>query len=342
MTQAPTPLVHGPPDPVSDDQSSPPVFIVGCPRSGTTLLRMMLDSHPDLAIPPESHFIPRVWAVRRRYEQDGAVKVNRMAADIMRTNRFREWGLREEEVWDRLRSITKPRIADVIEAFFIAYADREGKRRWGDKTPGYSLDMLDIGKLFPTARFVHLIRDGRDVATSIRDNFEDVGNVDAALVWAMRVRKGHAQGRVLGSARYLEVRYEDLVKDPRGALTQICDFVALDYRPEMLEYSRRVHEAVPESEQGRIHTRLLKSPTKGLRDWRREMSSSELALFEALAGRELEQFGYHRAMPDLSASVRVRAVAAFVANGSRRLRWKVRTTALATFKRDGLPPARRW
>jgi hypothetical protein len=320
----------------------PPVFIVGCPRSGTTLLRMMLDSHPDLAIPPESHFIPKVWALRRRYEQDGAAKVERLVSDIMRTNRFKEWGLPDEEVWVRLRSLTKPRIADVIGAFFVAYAEREGKRRWGDKTPGYSIEMVAIANLFPTARFVHLIRDGRDVATSIRQNFQNVGDIDAALVWAMRVRKGRAQGRTLGSDRYLEVRYEDLVKDPQDVLTSICDFVALEYCPEMLDYSRRVREAVPEGEQERIHTRLLKPPTKGLRDWRHEMSSAELALFEALAGRELQQFGYERALPDLALAVRGKAVAALAANGVRRMAWKARTTAIATLKHDGLPPSRRW
>jgi hypothetical protein len=302
----------------------------------------MLDSHPELAIPPESHFIPKVWALRRRYERDGTANVQRVASDIMRTYRFREWALPEEDVWVRLRSLTNPGIAEVIDAFFVAYAERDGKRRWGDKTPGYSIEMVGIAELFPTARFVHLIRDGRDVATSIRANFQEVGDVDATIVWATRVRKGRAQGRSLGSDRYLEVSYEDLVKDPQDVLTSICDFVDLEYRSEMLDYSRRVREAVPEGEQERIHTRLLKPPTRGLRDWRQEMSSQQLALFEALAGRELEEFGYERAVPDLPLAIRGKAAAALAANGVRRMAWKARTTAIATFKHDGLPPSRRW
>ena len=341
MMQAPAPVAAKSSDPSRRDLW-PPVFIVGCPRSGTTLLRMMLDSHPDLAIPPESHFIPKVWALRRRYERDGAAKVERVASDIMRTHRFKEWGLPDEDVWLRLRSLTKPGIAEVIDAFFVAYAERDGKPRWGDKTPGYSIEMVGIAELFPTARFVHLIRDGRDVAMSIRANFQEVGDIDAALVWATRVRKGRAQGRSLGSDRYLEVRYEDLVKDPQNVLTLICDFVDLEYRAEMLDYSRRVRVAVPEGEQERIHTRLLKPPTKGLRNWRKEMSAEDLALFEALAGRELEEFGYERAVPDLSLVVRGKAAVALAANGVRRMTWKARTTAIAAFKHDGLPPSRRW
>jgi hypothetical protein len=340
--QASVPLAAKSPGVPGRDESQPPVFIVGCPRSGTTLLRMMLDSHPEMAIPPESHFIPKVWTVRRRYEQNGAVKVQRIASDIMRNERFRHWNLPEEEVWDRLRSLPNPRIADVIEAFFVVYAEREGKPRWGDKTPGYSLEMVRITKLFPNARFVHLIRDGRDVATSIRENIEDISATDAALLWATRVRKGRAQGRAVGPDRYLEVRYEDLVQDPGSVLTSICEFVDLAYLPEMLEYSRRVHDSVPKQEQKRIHARLLKPPTKGLRDWRREMSSGDLALFEALAGRELERFGYGRALPDLGPAVRGKAFAALAANGVQRMVWKARTTAIAALKNDGLPPSRRW
>ncbi len=326
----------------SETPSSPPVFIVGCPRSGTTLLRMMLDSHPQLAIPPESHFIPKVWAVRRRYERNGSLLVDRVAADIMHTDRYREWNLPEQYVWRRLHALTSPGIADIIETFFLAYMERESKQRWGDKTPGYSLDIPLIARLFPTARFIHLIRDGRDVATSLRDHFKDLRPSDAALAWATRVRKGRAQGGVLGADRYLEVHYEDLVADPAEELSSICEFIGLDYRSDMLEYSRRVPEAVPESEHLRIHSHLDKPPTSGLRNWRAQMTPSDLALFEALAGRELEQFGYRRAVPVLSSSARKHAAVALAAHGVRRAAWKTRARAIAALKQDELPPSRRW
>jgi len=319
----------------------PPVFIVGCPRSGTTLLRMMLDSHPELAIPPESHFIPKVWAVRRRYQQNGSVRVDRIASDIIGTDRFREWSLPEKAVWRRLHDLSNPGIADVIEAFFVAYAEREGKSRWGDKTPGNSLDMPVIARLFPTARFVHLIRDGRDVAMSLREHL-GLGHTDAALVWATRVRKARKHARGLGSERYLEVRYEELVEDPRRELVSICNFVDLPYRPEMLEYAHRLQRAVPEHEQHRIHSNLGKPPTKGLRDWRHQMTPSDIALFEALAGRELEAFGYRRATSRIPPGVHRQAWAALTANGMSRLAWRARSKAVAALKRDQLPPATRW
>jgi hypothetical protein len=340
--RAPTPRAENSRQMRFGTESFPPVFIVGCPRSGTTLLRLMLGSHPDLSIPPESHFIPKVWSVRRRYQGNGSVKVERLAADIMRNDRFREWHLPDDEVMVRLRSLRDPRIADVIEALFVAYAEREGKRRWGDKTPGYALEMVRITKMFPTARFIHLIRDGRDVATSFRDNFDEIRWTDAAIAWATRVRKGRAQGRAVGSDKYLEVRYEDLVSDPPSVLTSICDFIDLPYVPEMLEYSDQVSEAVPEREQQQIHKGLLRPPTKGMRDWRRETSPAELALFEALAGRELKRFGYERAVPAISAAVRGKAIAAATGNAFRRGTWRARTTAIATMKKDGLPPSRRW
>jgi hypothetical protein len=316
-----------------------PVFVVGCARSGTTMLRAMLDAHPELAIPPESHFITAMWQVRRRYGYPGPVNAERMAADVVRTYRFGEWGIPAAAVTDRVRSLVRPGFADVVEAVFLAYAAEHGKLRWGDKTPNYSLDVALLAELFPAARFVHLVRDGRNVALSLLQvPWWPNTLIEAAQVWSRWTGEARAAGRKLGPERYLEIRYEQLVDESAQELSKICGFLDLSYRDEMLSYPKRASENGTPA----YHRNAQRAPVNGLRDWSRDMPKQDLALFEAIAGTQIRAMGYDPAFERLPAAVRLRAGAARVANSiSRDLREARVRTALAV-RRDVLPPPRRW
>ena len=286
----------------------PPFFVVGAARSGTTLLRVMLERHPAVAIPPESHFIPRLWEQRRRYGDDGRLERPReFLRDLASDGRFRSWDLPSQAVRDELEPLERPTLADGIAAAFRAYAGSRGKPSWGDKTPKYVDSIPLIASLFPEARFVHVVRDGRDVALSVLDMERlHAHAATPARVWARQVRDGRAAGRALGEARYLELRYEDLLEDQPGELRRVCGFLGVPYRAAMLEHERDALESIPARQRG-MHTRLALPPTKGLRDWRSQMSSRELAEFEAVAGEQLEAFGYTRAAAPPGVATRVRA-----------------------------------
>jgi hypothetical protein len=322
---------------------APPIFVVGCPRSGTTMLRLMLDAHPSLAIPPESHFIPLVARVRSRYEQPSGFDAEHMAADVMRGLRFQDWGLPEEDVRRAIRERRPATLAAAIECFFVAYADAHGKPRWGDKTPGYSIELPLISELFPEAVFVHLIRDGRNVALSLMEVPRPPRSfAEAAQVWRYRVSKGRADGAALGERRYLELRYEALVDDPESALKQICALASLDYTPSMLDYHREDPAAsVPERNWGH-HRNLASPPTPGLRDWRDRMSDADQQLFEAVAGDELSALGYERRFPRVGAGVRARAAAILAFDGARHAVRAARVRVAMARHPDALPPPRRW
>ncbi len=135
-----------------------------------------------------------------------------------------------------------------MRAFFDAYAERQGKPRWGDKTPAYMLSVTRIGRALPEARFVHLIRDGRDVALSqtARAINEQPPPAEQAAKWVKRIGKSREQAAKLGGERYIEARYEDLVRDPEPTLRRICDFVALDFDPAMLTYYERAADRLAE------------------------------------------------------------------------------------------------
>ena len=285
------------------------MFVVGCGRSGTTLLRLMLDAHPDLAIPPESHFLSRFGHAIDRYRaDDGGVDPERLAGDILRTKNFAAWGVPHAAVLERVRSVAAPAsFAEIVDAVYRAYAEPRGASRWGDKTPRYVLDIPLFDRLFPGSRFVHIVRDGRDVAMSLRSvRFGPNDPMGAAAFWSRRVRAGRRDGGRLGPGRYAEVRYEGLIADPERELRAICGMIDLPWDPAMLEYHRRVEEALPEDRRSQ-HRHEDRPPTAGLRDWRAQMPDAEVAAFEAVAGDLLDELGYDRGAPPPRPGLRARA-----------------------------------
>lgn len=276
-----------------------PLFVVGSHRSGTTMLRLMLNSHPQLTMPPESHFIP--WAYsrfRERMETDSFLRF------LQSQERFRDWDLSPTLVRSRLAPDMS--VATALAVVFETYAAREGKSRWGDKTPDYVLCLPLLLKLFPDAQVVHLIRDGRDVAASFLARSESRSIWSASYHWTSRVIVGRRDGKQLPASQYLEIRYEDLVESPERWLREICAFADLPFSEEMLKYSGRVEGAVPERFQNRWE-RLKQPPTPGARNWRTELSPHEIAVFEATGGELLTELGYERGVSRIPIHLKVRA-----------------------------------
>jgi hypothetical protein len=286
----------------------------------------MLDAHPDLAIPPESHFLSRFGRAIDRYAAPGGgVDAERLAGDVLQTKTFAAWDVSGDDVLARVHALAAPAsFADVIEAVYTCYAEPRGARRWGDKTPRYVLDIPLFDGLFPGARFVHIVRDGRDVAMSLRSvRFGPNDPMGAAGFWARRVRAGRRDGGRLGAERYAEVRYEALIADPEHELRAICEVLDLRWDPAMLEYHRGVDEALPDDRRSQ-HRHEDRPPTAGLRDWRTEMSADDVAAFEAVAGDLLDELGYGRGAPAPGPVLRARAAWHQTSGRVRRRMWSVR------------------
>jgi hypothetical protein len=294
--------------------SEPPLFVLGCGRSGTTMLRLMLDAHPDLAVPWESHFIVSVWKDRRRYRTPSGYDAAHMVKDIAGSPMFGQWKVPDEILWRRINALERPSFADVMDAVFMSYADSKGKRRWGDKTPIYVRSIPMLAEQFPTARFVHVIRDGRDVALSYLSVPWGPSDIWlAARRWKQDVSAGRRHGASLPASRYLEVRYEDLIRDPRAELERICALADLPFVEEMLEYHRDGSERLASPEAHRAyHASASKPPTAGLRDWRTQMSPRDVEAFESVAGGLLGELGYERARPRLPVARRAEAAARMI------------------------------
>jgi hypothetical protein len=305
--------------------TGPPLIVLGVRRSGTTLLRVMLDRHSELAVPDESYFVPQL-ADRHR----GRVDVGGFLDDLRRLPTLLEWDVPLDDVAKRLRPGMQS--GEAIAAVYEAYAERRGKGRWGDKTPLYMqhLDLLE--RLFPTALFVHLIRDGRDAALSFLAVPEGImtrtwahprSAADFACQWRSEIGAARRLGGRVGSGRYLEVRYEELVAGPSAALEEICSFAGLAFEAEMLDYAGEVDVSTKPHQQS-----LARPPTPGLRHWRGEMAASDIAAFEAVAGDLLQELGYEVVSGRLSAKARLSALLRWTSYRARARAWRWASYAL--------------
>jgi len=264
---------------------APPFFIVGNDRSGTTMLRMILDRGPDAAIPPESMFLTDV-----ALPQDGAWQP--LMDAVWRHPKVRLWRLPgpPPRVPPELDAAEAARF--VLAAPFETYARMHGKPRWGDKTPHYVHHVEELLALWPDARVVVLVRDGRDVALSLRRMPFGPNNAWAAAQWWARgIRAGRA-----AEARHPEqvrtFRYEDLATDPARHVPEVCAFLALRYRPDMLALEQADRSRIVPDQASWFPTLFEGINTLAVGRWRREMPARDQAVFAALAGGELRALGY--------------------------------------------------
>jgi hypothetical protein len=281
----------------------PAPFIVGVGRSGTTLLRMLLDAHPALAVPPETWF---GWKARQ-LETEGAGPADFQQA-LTSLATWPDLGISHAELGEIVSEVRPWSLGGGLRAIFRAYARRHGKPRWGDKTPGNCLHMDVLSRLLPEARFVHILRDGRDVAVSMRGLHFAPRDRSAGAVAALW-RDQIAQTRRLagGLEHYREVRYERLVGDPEAVLRELCDYLRLDFTPAMLRAHERASDRLQElrdvsradgSVLAADRRRLLlggvaKPPsTSRVGRWRDCLSPAEVDAVEQAAGPMLAELGY--------------------------------------------------
>jgi Sulfotransferase family len=305
--------------------SAPPLIVLGVRRSGTTLLRVVLDRHSQLAIPDESYFVPQLAG-----RHGNRIDVDAFVDDLRRLPTLRDWDLSVEDVRARLQPGMP--LGRAIAAVYEQYAADRGKSRWGDKTPVYMQHLPLLERLFPDALYVHLIRDGRDAAVSFLGMPEGIVTktwahpktaADFACEWRTQVKAAQELGRRAGPGRYLDVRYEALVGDPAAEIERICSFAALPFEPAMLDYVGKTDVSA------KPHQRSLeRPPTPGLRDWRKELAPEDGAAFEAVAGDLLGELGY-----ELSGDGRA-TVSARARRASYRLRVAAWLTASAALRRS--------
>ena len=286
----------------------PMPIVVGSPRSGTTLLRLMLDAHSELAIPPETGFLTLGNELTGKGDK---LRQNFYHAVVNYGKPLPSWAdfeLSKEDFRSALAEITPFSVSEGCRVFYRLYAARCGKPRWGDKTPIYCKHLNTIRRLLPEARFIHIIRDGRDAALSLRRMWFSPGwEIETqASFWRDCIVTARRAG--LGNPDYMEVRYEELVLNPRETLERVCAHINFEYEDAMLNYYERAQERLQEhkgrslpngstfltqeqriQQQQRVTKPLDSTCVFG---WKRTMDTEERRKFRLVAGDLLEELGY--------------------------------------------------
>ncbi|MFQ5598087.1 MAG: sulfotransferase [Nitrospiria bacterium] len=286
---------------------NPYLFVVGCPRSGTTLLQRMLDHHPQLAVANDTHFIP--VGIQRRFNGADPLLTPDLVDRVVRYRRFPRLGISLEEA--KRSAKTSETYSTFVTALYDTYAQKQEKQYGGEKTPDYVKYLPMLHGLFPWVKTAHIIRDGRDVALSALEwakekkgpgryvLWQEDPVAVCALWWHHHVSQGMQDGNALGPAHYFELRYESLSTEPQAVLSELSRFLDIPFSKKMVHY----YEGKTRMEaykKGEISVKKAWLPaTPKLRDWRKRMEERDLALFEALAGNLLSKLGYERAFPSI-------------------------------------------
>jgi hypothetical protein len=271
-----------------------PVFVLGSPRSGTTLLYDMLLSAGGFAVYLAESNVFNVLALRFG---DLAERRNRekLLGVWLRSKLFRATGLDRQLIEQKiLDQCYNP--GDFLRIVMSEIARSQGMQRWAENSPECLLHLPLIKRLIPDALVIHIIRDGRDVATSLEKvryvhpfPWEERQNlIGSGVYWEWIVQRGRAYGKQLGGD-YLEVRFEDLIASPQETLSQVGHFIdqQLDY-----ERIRQVAYGSVAQPNSSFKTESLGSSFNPVGRWRKAFSPEQLARFERMMGATLRELGY--------------------------------------------------
>ncbi|MFP4228868.1 MAG: sulfotransferase family protein [Salinivenus sp.] len=287
--------------------STAPIFIVGANRSGTTLLRLLLNAHSEIAIPDEINYFYGFTGAELSYENwatpalspsEYASLVDRFLATNKAVVPDLDFTLVREEILDGPHDLRRP-----YQVLLEQWARLRGKSRWGEKTPGNIYHANILIEMFPDARFIHVVRDPRGgVASMQRVSF--FGN-DVAFN-ALNRHKIMTHGRdwlaqAVPVPQRIEVRYEDLVADPQSTLQSICDFIEAPYEPSMLRFHQDADRfMVNEAAASYNQTATQPISTEMIAKWRKQLTDEEIAIIERICRAEMIEFDYPLLRPSLS------------------------------------------
>ena len=272
-----------------------PFFIIGSGRSGNTLLRSILSGNSDISIPPESYRIP--FAIKKFHifnNRDWEDIVSQVLKEFEDCKEFYTWEIDITDVQKRLEDIadSKRTLSNIFDELFCTYAEKHSpdSKIWGDKTPMNTLYLDWIGTVFPRSKFIHIIRDGRDVASSYlkMERYDTI--LEAANRWINSIESAQSFGSKI-KENYMEIRYEELVTKPEEVIKDTCDFLDIDFDSKMLDHTKQVKKL---GDTDKEHHSNLSKPisSDSVGKWRNNLSESDQESITKLLHKHLQRLGY--------------------------------------------------
>ena len=263
-----------------------PIFIVGMNGSGTTMLADCLDNSPEFyAFPRETRMVP--WLIEHLAEFGDLTALENLQKLLDTFCAFHDIRMILGKQKPTIESVVEPTLYGVIDAVYLLLAKKQEKTRWIEKSPMNIQFVLPIADQIPTAKFIHIYRDGRDVAQSNQRRWHKNPYL-TIYRWKQVVQQGQKDGKQLGDERYFEVSYEQLTAHPEETMVQICSFVDIDYHPSLLLSSMPfVNSVYVDRAKGKVGT-IVATGAK----WKTYFSARQVKTLEKISGALLEELGY--------------------------------------------------
>jgi hypothetical protein len=314
-----------------------PIFIVGAGRSGTTLLQLMINAHPHIAICGEIHYFDQVLEIKNHVPSLETLKDLDTFFSLLRTTHDLQHFPEAELIFRTVKQRLAQEHNRTYERFYRyvleEYAKINGAKRYGEKTPSNVRYLKQLIQIFPNAQIIHIVRDPRAVVASrlkMPWTADDV--VINILKWKVDILYGKEFPKDIAS--YLELRYEDLVSNPEHQLNRICEFVGEEYDSRMMEYyktSKKHIKAEPWKE-----GTYRPVNTIAVEKWRRELSAAQLYIVQKIVGSLMEQFGYKPI--EVKWSAKIVSPIVFVIELAKYVNYKLREI----YARRAAPEIRYW
>jgi len=258
-----------------------PIFIIGCPRSGTTLVRVILDSHPKISCGPETHLIKNLKSLEG--EINGYWKM------------LKPYEVSKDTLLDKM--------SELFRIFPEHYMKTKKKQRWAEKTPDNVFFVDFINELFPKCKFIHIIRDGRDVVCSFKERFGSKTIFSAIKSWNRSMELTYTYREKYDKDRYMEVRYEELVSNAERETKRMMVFLDEKWYPYLLEHHKKKHDFWFDPKTGENidfkgeKKPLRHSPSRPIFEssvgkWKKNLNPIEKALANLLLDKNLKKMGY--------------------------------------------------
>ena len=293
---------------MQDKHNNRPIFIVGCERSGTTMLRLILCSHKNIAIPPQTKFVKKLYK-RRLFYGDLSKPNNRHKLikwfyhNHNRKTKLIDLEIDRTDIQSGLNNSGNT-LGSFLATIPILYSKKQAKARWGDKRPYYIKYLSQLYELFPDAQVIHIIRDGRDtVASLMRMPWWKNNSIFAMLNWQEAIQKGNAAKTNYDRHSYMEVRYEDIIDDPTNSIKTICEFLNEEYSDDLLDFHQLSDSAVPDYKMEWHSATKKKLNSSSIGRGTKELDAWEIALFNKKFRKELLANGYNIPTKEYSISL---------------------------------------
>lgn len=283
--------------------SMPLFFIVGRPRSGTTLLRILFEAHPNVLIPPESPFIISLYKKYGKVIAWDEKNIKEFCEDLFKQRYFDKWLIEKDVLYSSLLEMQgENSFQTMVKKVCLTYSSVFDKKEIlfiGDKNPAYSLFIHRIHKLFPEAKIIHITRDYRDNYLSlIKVNFEVPIVPLVVYRWKFALHQMWKLKKENPDLIY-SIKYEDLATAPEEEFGKLCRFLGIKYDPSVMSFYQKkseVEKAYAGSDDlNQVHQSLFNPiSTARMNLWQTEMTERQICVADLVAGKSAEKAGYRR------------------------------------------------